>query len=382
MECSKYLTTIEQPDTIQKLIMKLPFNLRKMWRRSINHIMETERRSVTFSDLAEFVDNEARVIANPIFGKITEDTKPKNERQDTQNSCLQNRSGRSKTSLATQVGNVQSLPPDASLSGSTPPTEKVLCSFCNSGHTLEACEALKRLPYPDQIQFLKSKHLCFGCLSSNHAAKECPERKTCTVANCTRKHPTIFHTNTVGKNRPSNIPSASTSPQEKSACVCNGIVNLDRSRIGMAVVPVKVWLKAIGPPVITYAFLDSGSSSTFCTESLMRQLGVSGTRTLISLTTLEKKDSFIDSFVVKDLVTSDLDENVFIELPALYTRPEIPVSKEDIPTQGDIDQWPHLCGVCPPKVDAEIGLVIACDVPTVFDPLEVKHSQNGGPYAS
>lgn len=200
MECSKYLTTIEQPDTIQKLVMKLPFNLRKMWRRSINHIMETERRSVTFSDLAEFVDNEARVIANPIFGKITEDTKPKNERQDTQNSCLQNRSGRSKTSLATQVGNVQSLPPDASLSGSTPPTEKVLCSFCNSGHTLEACEALKRLPYPDQIQFLKSKHLCFGCLSSNHAAKECPERKTCTVANCTRKHPTIFHTNTVGKN--------------------------------------------------------------------------------------------------------------------------------------------------------------------------------------
>ena len=87
-------------------------------------------------------------------------------------------------------------------------------------------------------------------------------------------------------------------------------------------------------------------------------------------------------FVVKDLVISDLDENVFIELPALYTRPEIPVSKEDIPTQGDIDQWPHLCGVYLPEVDAEIGLLIACDVPTIFDPLEVKHSQNGGPYAS
>ena len=114
----------------------------------------------------------------------------------------------------------------------------------------------------------------------------------------------------------------------------------------------------------------------------MRQLGVDGTPTRISLTTLEKKDSPIDSFVVKDLVISDLDENVFIELPALYTRPEIPVSKEDIPTQGDIDQWPHLCGVSLTEVDAEIGLLIACDVPTIFDPLEVKHSQNGGPYAS
>ena len=68
----------------------------------------------------------------------------------------------------------------------------------------------------------------------------------------------------------------------------------------------------------------------------MRQLGVNGTRTQISLTTLEKKDSLIDSFVVKGLVISDLDENVFIELPALYTRPEIPVSKEDIPNQDDI----------------------------------------------
>ena len=102
MECSKYLTQLEQTDTIQKLVIKLLFNLRKMWRCSVDH-METERRSVTFSDLAEFVDNEARVASNPVFGKITEDAKPKNEWKDKQN-----RSGRSKTSQAAQVDNVQS----------------------------------------------------------------------------------------------------------------------------------------------------------------------------------------------------------------------------------------------------------------------------------
>lgn len=145
----------------------------------------------------------------------------------------------------------------------------------------------------------------------------------------------------------------------------------------MAVVPIKVWLKGTGFPVITYAFLDSSSSSTFCTESLMILLGVSGTQTQISLTTLEKKDSLIDSFVVKELVISNLDENVFIELSILDTRPQIPVSKEDIPTQGDVDQWPHLSGVCLLEVDTEIGLLIA--VSTIFDPLQVKHSQNSGP---
>ena len=88
----------------------------------------------------------------------------------------------------------------------------------------------------------------------------------------------------------------------------------------------------------------------------MRKLGLNSIRAQISLTTLEKKDSLIDNFVVKDLVISDLDKNAVIELPALYTRSKIPVSEEDIPTQGDIDQWPHLCGVYLPEVDAEIGL--------------------------
>ena len=85
---------------------------------------------------------------------------------------------------------------------------------------------------------------------------------------------------------------------------------------------------------------------------------------------------------MKDLVISDLDENVFIELPALYTKPEIPVSKVDIPIQADVDKWPHLRGVHLPDVDTDIGLLIASDVLTVFDPLEVKHGQDGGPYAS
>ena len=65
-----------------------------------------------------------------------------------------------------------------------------------------------------------------------------------------------------------------------------------------------------------------------------------------------------------------------------YTRPSIPVAREDIPIQDDVDKWLHLSGVHLPRVDAEVGLLIASDVPEVLDPLEVKHSEGGGPYAS
>ena len=77
-----------------------------------------------------------------------------------------------------------------------------------------------------------------------------------------------------------------------------------------------------------------------------------------------------------------MDENVFIELPALYTRPGIPVSKDDIPKQVDVDRWPYLNDVNLPDVEAGVGLLIASDVPMALDPLEVKHNQDGSLYAS
>ena len=123
-----------------------------------------------------------------------------------------------------------------------------------------------------------------------------------------------------------------------------------------------VW-RANNRTVITHAFLDNGSSATFCAESLVRKLGVEGTKVKISLSTLEKKNSRVESYLIRDLVVSDLDENDFVSLPALYTRPEIPVCEEDIPTQEDVDQWPHLGGVSILHVDAEIGLRIVSDVP-------------------
>ena len=381
MEGSGHLTKLEQPDTVRKLVLKLPFNLRVRWRRLVDDIMNTETRAIRFRDFVEFVDHEARVVTNPVFGSIVEDTKPKLDRRDgrLQKGSLTKRAG--ELSFAVQVGSSQNAPTGFAPARGTPPSVgEVSCLYCQAGHTLENCISLRNRPYMDRIEFLKSKGLCFGCLSSDHAAKNCPGRKSCTFPNCTKKHPAVLHTNSVARKQQAENPPANPSAREGVARVQNALVNPDGkiktanneclSRTGMAVVPVKVWIKGSKTPTVTYAFLDSGSSSTFCTETLMRQLGVSGTKTTISLTTLEKKDSLVDSFVVTDLTISDLDENVFIDLPTLYTRPSIPVSREDIPTQDDVDKWPHLSGVHLPKVDAEIGLLIASDVPKVLDPLK------------
>ena len=45
MEGSGHLTKLEQPDTVRKLVLKLPFNLRVRWRRLVDDIMESETRA-------------------------------------------------------------------------------------------------------------------------------------------------------------------------------------------------------------------------------------------------------------------------------------------------------------------------------------------------
>ena len=141
-----------------------------------------------------------------------------------------------------------------------------------------------------------------------------------------------------------------------------------------------VW-RANNRTVITHAFLVNGNSATICTESLVRKLGVERTKVKVSRSTLEKKNGWVESYLIRDLVVSGLDENDFVSLPALYTRPEIPVCEENIPTQEEVDQSPHPDDVFIPHVDAEIGLLIVSDVPETLDPVEIRHSENGE-YAS
>ena len=72
---SRYVSKFDQPGNIQKLVFKLPYNLRERWRRTADHIMEVQARPVEFSDLVAFVDREVRIITNPVFGNISESSK-------------------------------------------------------------------------------------------------------------------------------------------------------------------------------------------------------------------------------------------------------------------------------------------------------------------
>lgn len=92
-------------------------------------------------------------------------------------------------------------------------------------------------------------------------------------------------------------------------------------------VPVKVRAKGSNTLLSTYAFLDGGSNTIFCSDQLLKDLGVRVVDTTLSLTTMERENSIKASSLVQFEVF-DLDENNFIELPLVFSTPELPISSE------------------------------------------------------
>lgn len=137
-------------------------------------------------------------------------------------------------------------------------------------------------------------------------------------------------------------------------------------------------------PVTTYAFYDNGSGGCFLTENLREQLGVNGEKTELQLGTMHGQ-SLVTTTIVDNLVVTDMEDKYPIEIPRSYTRMEIPVTEQQIPTPELVKQWEHLRGVAERMhkfiPNLEIGLLIGSNCSAALEPLEVVPRGDEGPYA-
>ena len=63
-----YLSKIENPDSLKKIVARPQNNLRQKWRVVADDIMEENGREVTIAHIANFVEKKARIQTHPIFG--------------------------------------------------------------------------------------------------------------------------------------------------------------------------------------------------------------------------------------------------------------------------------------------------------------------------
>ena len=109
----------------------------------------------------------------------------------------------------------------------------------------------------------------------------------------------------------------------------------------------------------------------------METLGIEGDKTRLSLTTLGKQNCVM-SCNLFSLEAFDLHENHFVDLPSVFSVPKLPVSNDS----EDVISFPYLRDLQIQTIDADIGLLIGCDIPKALEPHETRVSQGEGPYAT
>ncbi len=310
-----YMEEMDNAANLRAIAVKLPYKLREKWRSVACGIQEKQNARVKFKDLVDFINKQARISLHPVFGDIKETSTTKGQ------SKLHAEAGIYKRAVTKRVFTTSAVPIDKKvedddklsvqrLQNTRVDSQKKPCVFCKGlQHNLESCKRLKSKTHQEKIDFLRSKGLCFGCLKHGHVSKQCKDRMSCSQ--CSLPHPTILHM------KPKEcLPEDKTDSCDRQS-VTSALVYAEKDTSGdkdtcenectLSIVPVQVKTTKGTHLVKTYAFLDPGSSDTFCTEALMSELKVNGRRTDILLRTMGDEKQ-VKTHIVSGLEISSLDQ--------------------------------------------------------------------------
>ena len=178
---------------------------------------------------------------------------------------------------------------------------------------------------------------------------------------------------------PSRSDAAYHSKIEK---VANCLVNAAYQVVALPIVSVIIKAPGSQKEVKTYALLDSGSTSTFCTPKILEELGIKGSKQRISLSTISESTESMDTTVV-DIEVLDKYERNMQSLTSVIVCNQIPVSELHVPQCSQLANYPHLAGLDIPEPElGEVTLLIGQDHSECLVPLEVKRGMKGQPYAT
>ena len=286
------------------------------------------------------------------------------------------------------------------------------CFYCKeSSHGLLTCPKFKNAPLQERSLFIKQNKYCYKCLSSKHRTQSCTKQNTCSIKGCTGTfHHTLLHpvlrsstfTNSKDASTSTSTPSGVTETDSILTCSIvsstktdsdmlssNSTVSSLKTRqmtddedfnnaVYLCVVPVKVTVE--NKEVLTYAFLDQGSTHSFCNKKLIASLGISGTPDEIVLQTLT--DSKAHKGCTFSLSVSSLDGKESFVLPKVFSIDDIPVTPNAIPAKNDLSKLSHLRGLHFPRIHgATVTLLIGADAPEIFCMQSIRKGTRGQPIA-
>ena len=160
------------------------------------------------------------------------------------------------------------MQPTKKTSNFTSATKRPICALCSKGHKLFMCSKFRDKSLSERIADVNDNKLCYICLASTHMTNDCTSTYRRTVSECMAGHSKWLH---VDRPNGSNINSVSVS--------LNAHCNVSML---MPILPVTV-----NGVYDRYALLDTGSSHSFCSDTLKKELKLNGPVMRYDLSTLD-----------------------------------------------------------------------------------------------
>ena len=352
LEKLAYYGNLNSLDTLSLLINKLPFDMRKLWVAKSVEIENQTGRVASFSHFVTFVLTQAEVV-NSLFGR------------------------RLFSTTATKVKSTSSFVSNSASNSVSVAKPCFVCYYCDKpSHAFRNCPEFNNASVQERIKFVKTKKYCHKCLSSKHRTPQCLKQNTCSVEGCTG----TFHHTLLHLPRRNETTSQTRQPDSNVASTCSTSSNADigSSGVYMCVIPVKVYYGS--KSVVTYAFLDQGSTHTFCTTKLVDVLQAAGKPTTLSMHTLTDSKSL--SSISFSFHITGLNNAKRIELDEVFAVDDIPVKPNSLPSNFDFNTCSHLKGINFQPVDgATVTLLIGANIPELFCISNSRRGLRGQPIA-
>ena len=132
---------------------------------------------------------------------------------------------------------------------------------------------------------------------------------------------------------------------------------------------------------MTYAFLNQGSTHTFCDENLVKTLNLNGPETSIQIKTINGSSKVYKS-ILCDLEVSALNNDNSFSLTNVHSIESISLQPNSIPPKRELSQFQHLKDIRFDTIPgASIQMLIGADVPEMFCVGNIRKGPKGTPYA-
>ena len=337
---------------LTKVAKRLPHEWLSGWQAEVDSLIHLKGQEVSIENLAAYVTLKTRQITN-----LDCNWAQTNKRPDLHKS-------RKETALDTQT--VLSPP-------------KLCCKLCKGPHYLNRCKRFRKYVYEDRIKFVNESKLCRSCLEPGHFAKNCSRKSPCKRPDCNGFHTTLLHPPekcTLSSSATNQMDSPANSALSHIA-VRNGLVGVPtQTRGSFPIVPVRIRTSNSEQSIVTQAFLDTGSTSSFITNDLIDKLGIRRSPVVkVTTVTINHGTDTRKAKVISDLEISDVFESSpCSHLQPLLSMQRLPATIDDAPSQDDISEFAEFADIFIPRVNSDVGLLIGNDNRHILKPHEITNS--------